>query len=52
MTNVKLTNAPDAFAWPIATAADDKALRALTRTMISSKAVSPTDARWVRGGVL
>ncbi len=52
MTNVKLTNAPDAFAWPIATAIDDSALRALVRAMISSEAVSPTDARWVRGGGL
>ena len=52
MTNVKLTNAPDAFAWPIATALDDGALRALVRAMISSEAISPTDARWTRGGVL
>lgn len=52
MTNVKLSNAPDAFAWPIATALDDSALRALVRAMISSEAVSPTDARWVRGGGL
>jgi hypothetical protein len=48
MTNVKLNNAPDAFAWPIATAFDDSALRALVRATLREESVMASDDRWVR----